>query len=211
MRVLVFGASGVQGFWDTQGGWAARLKRHYDTIQVKNLGGTEQPRVMNLGVSGDTSSELLQRLDTEASARKNAKGLAIIMSIGTNNASIIGGKPCSDEQKYSNQLKLLIDRAKQHTDKIMFVGLHPCNEVKTSPVAWADIVFKNDRIFTFEKTLRKVCEQQNISQVPIFETFAKNLENGKDLISQDGLHLNDDGHQLMADLVRPKLDELLSK
>jgi lysophospholipase L1-like esterase len=209
MRVLVFGASGVQGFWDSQGGWVLRLRSHYDSLQVKDLA-KDYPRIMNLGMSGNTSADLLARLDNEAAARQNPKGLAIIFSVGTNNAAIRDGRPSSSTEKYEQELLSLIEKAKKYTSKIMLVGLHPVNETKTTPVAWGDIVFKNNNIWQFEQTMRDVCKEQKIDQVATFETLSQATAAGKEIHSDDGVHLNDEGHEQVSQLVRPVLDQLIA-
>src|SRR6266446_3620690 len=70
MRALVFGASITQGFWDTEGGWVNRLRRHYDSQVIKGLHPEENyPTVFNLGISGDSTKGVLKRFNNEAKAR----------------------------------------------------------------------------------------------------------------------------------------------
>jgi len=210
MRVLVFGASGVQGYWDSEGGWVQRLKKHYDLMKVKDLS-LDNPRVMNLGVAGETSKDLLARVEPETKARQYPKGLALVFSIGTNNAGIMDGQDNSTPEKYAQEVEALIEIARKYTDKIIFLGLHPVNEKLTSPVAWTDLVFKNENIWKYEQILREVCEQQSVTQVKIFETITQRVDGGQELICGDGVHLNDEGHQLVCDMLRPELDSLLKK
>lgn len=50
MRVLVFGDSITQGFWDTEGGWVERLRKYYDqyytltTCSQSSIGRTQIDR-----------------------------------------------------------------------------------------------------------------------------------------------------------------------
>lgn len=202
----MFGASTVQGFWDSQGGWADRLKRYYDDIQLRDLS-KDIPHVMNLGVSGDGSAELLKRIELETQARQNEKGIAVIISIGTNSSAILNGRPLSTKERFANELRQIVQAAKKYTDKIMVVGLPAVEEVKTTPIAWADMHFTNDRIIGYENQAKSAAEQEDVRFVGIHAAMS---ESNAVLQSHDGLHPNDAGHQLIFELVRPALDELLN-
>lgn len=210
MRVLVFGPSVVQGFWDIDGGWAGRLRIHYDKLQMKGFP-VEQPHVMNLGISGEGTSSLLERIENEAKARANAKGLAFVISVGDNDSSLEGGELKSKPEGFKSEVEELIGKARQYSDKIMFVGLNSCDESLTNPVAWADIYFRNELRVSFEKITQELCEQQEVPFVPIFEIFYKKMTAGAKLLAHDGLHPNSAGHELIFQLVRPELDKLLAK
>lgn len=202
MRVLVFGASTAQGFWDSRGGWVDRLKDYYDELQMRDFT-TEQPQVMNLGVSGDSSQDVLERIGPEAGARKNEKGIAIIVQVGSNNAAVVNGRTRSTTEKYQEQLAKIIDESKKLTDKFLLVGLPAVDEAKTNPIAWVDWYFKNDNIERFEAAAKSAAERAGVTFVPIFEHFEQGM------IAQDGLHPNDAGHQLIFELVQPHLNQLL--
>lgn len=207
MRVLIFGDSITQGFWDTQGGWVQRLRTHYDRLEIADMH-DRQPSLFNLGVSADTSRDVLKRLEGEVSARAN-QDTAIVFAIGTNNAIVEGsGTMWSEPEAYKQDLEELMGKAKIFTAKVMCVGLTPCDENKTTPVSWQDIYYTNQRLFEMETMLRVVCERQSVSHVPIFEIFQAAFQDGAELFA-DGLHPNDEGHQLMADIIRPELDNLL--
>ncbi|MEK7096034.1 MAG: GDSL-type esterase/lipase family protein [Patescibacteria group bacterium] len=209
MRVLVFGGSSTLGFWATEGGWVLRLRKHYDTLQITNFS-KDQPTIFNLGISGDSTADLLDRFDNETQVRFREE-LAFIIDIGANDSAIQDGKERSNIDIYHKELRELIDKVRKFSDKILFVGLAPCDEELTIPVAWKkDLHYTNQRIFMFEKVMREVCSEGKIPYVAVFETFKKRLEKGEDLFT-DGLHPNDEGHELIFQLVRPRLDEVLSK
>jgi lysophospholipase L1-like esterase len=209
MRVLVFGASSTQGYWDSQGGWADRLKHYYDELQMKDFS-VELPHVMNLGVSGDTTKEILKRINDEIKARENEKGISVIIQVGSNNAAEIDGKTRSSTKDYQKELEELIKKAEEHTYKVLVVGLPAVDEAKTNPITWADMYFKNENIKMFEKAAGETAEAMEIAFVPIHGEFLKRMEEGESLQAHDGLHPNDEGHQMIFELVRPKLDELLA-
>lgn len=211
MRVLVFGASITQGFWDTEGGWVQRLRRYYDQKSVANIKEEENyPDIFNLGVSGNKSGDLLARFDNETAARlKTGSSGVIIFCIGTNNAYVEGNESWSPPEVYKNDLLKLVDKAKKYVNKILFVGLPPCEEEKTTPVFWRDISYTNERIQVINGMMQEVAAEQNIPRVEIFEAMHEAMKSGQQLFL-DGLHPNDAGHQLIFELVRPELDKLLN-
>lgn len=206
MRVLVFGASITQGFWDSQGGWVERLRQHYDELALKDLVNHSQPTIFNLGVSGDSTKDLLARLKNETKAREFLnEELAFVFSIGTNNAREENGKLYSSPESYRADLKELITQAKTFSNKIMFVGLPACDETRTTPVSWRYIDYRNENLRKLDQVMKGVCEEQALPYVPVFEKFI----NAPELLA-DGLHPNDAGHKLIVNLVKPELEKLLA-
>ena len=82
-RICVFGASITWGaFDDKKGGWVNRLK-------LINFAQGNCIDIHNLGISGNTTNELLERIDTELFARNPD---LIIFSIGANDSSCFKSK-----------------------------------------------------------------------------------------------------------------------
>ncbi len=212
MRILFFGDSIAQGLWDTEhGGWVERLKRDYDRQFV--MGGLtgEDHSVFNLSISGDTTNEVLARFDAEAKARVwRGQPLAVVIAVGTNDARIDGDIAFMDRDRYAENLKAIIAKAKQVTDKVLLVGLPACDELSTTPVAWnPDITYTNGRLEQFEQTATSVATAANVLFVPLFSTFRLRAAEGAQLWA-DGLHPNETGHMLIFEQVKPALDRLLA-
>jgi lysophospholipase L1-like esterase len=209
MRVLVFGASSTQGYWDSEGGWADRLKHYYDELQIRNFS-IEQPKIMNLGISGDTSGQVLERIAPEAQARQNAKGISIVVQVGSNNAAEENGQTRSTPEEYQAELEQIIAKAKQLTDKVLIVGFPAVNESKTNPIPWADLYYKNENISKFEDAARVSAGKLDVPFVPVYKKFKQQMDAGTEMNAHDGLHPNNEGHRLIFELVRPALDQLLN-
>lgn len=206
----MFGASITQGFWDTHGGWVQRLRSYYDSKQITDFS-KSRPAIFNLGVSADTSTDVINRFENETKARAlGDRELALVFAVGTNNAAVeTSGREWSSPDKYRYELIDLIEKARRFTDKIMFVGLAPCDETKTNPVFWNPINYTNARIKLFDDVMEAFCQEQNVPHVPIFGILEEKMKMGIELL-QDGLHPNDLGHQLIYEIVRPELDKLLA-
>lgn len=208
MRVLIFGDSIAQGFYDEGGGWVNRLRWHYDKIAVDNHDLT-QPTIFNLGVSGDTTKNLLKRMDTEIAARQwPGEQLAIVIAIGTNDTLYRDEENETEPDKYKTMLSKLVKITQKYTPKVMFVGLFPVVDKLLQPLPWSSTgkCYSTERMKLFEDTLQEFCKESTLPIVTIWDVFQDqdSLEN----VFFDGIHPNSAGHQVIADTVRPQLEEL---
>ena len=213
MRVLVFGDSITQGYWDTDGGWVDRIRKHFDTIQATELQGNDEPTIFNLGISADNSQNILERIETETVARTRHGNLpAVVIQIGVNDSST-DNQPIDESvrvsiEDYESNLREIIKKVQPISSKIICIGLSACDETRTTPVSWGDYHYTNEAIKQYESVMRGVAEEHNLPFIPIFDEFKKAIDDGKDFLP-DGLHPNNEGHQFIANIVRPKLEELL--
>lgn len=211
MRVLFFGDSITQGFWDTEGGWVQRIRKVYDERRIKGIE-NDPPTVFNLGISGDVTEGILKRLDNEVEAHKwrwPDEELTFVFAIGINDSIIENGVERSNPEKYREELEKLISKAKHYSDKLLFVELTPCDEVEVNNRPGKAKQYTVSRVQQFNETLRSVCAKYGVPIVKVWEEMKKRLDKGENLLT-DGLHPNDAGHQLIADLVKPELDKLLA-
>src|SRR3989344_2914310 len=116
MNILIFGYSITWGAYDPeQGGWATRLRNYFEAKD-------NYTDVYNLGVSGDTTADLLARIEVEAKSREPN---LIVFAIVINDAQFIhstNGLRGSLDEFQQNLIKLL-SIAKKFTDKVVFVCL----------------------------------------------------------------------------------------
>jgi lysophospholipase L1-like esterase len=210
MRVLVFGDSITQGYWDINGGWVNKLRKHYDELQIQDLNGRDEPTIFNLGVSADTSSDILSRIESETIARTRHDNLPIIIvQIGINDSCITQNKELVPLDEYRKNLKAIINKVKPISSKIIFVGLSSCDETLTTPVAWGDFHYTNSAIKNYEQAMHEVAAKEGVSFIPIFDKFIEKFEEGIKLLP-DGLHPNREGHELIFKIVIPVLTTLLA-
>ncbi|MFQ6056667.1 MAG: SGNH/GDSL hydrolase family protein, partial [Methanosarcinales archaeon] len=87
-RIIIFGASITYGAWDKEGGWTRRLRKFLDK---KTLSDTNTYFIIyNLGVSGDTTEDLIERVEFETKQRlKEGEETIFIFSIGTTDSQFI--------------------------------------------------------------------------------------------------------------------------
>lgn len=212
MRVLIFGDSITQGFWDIEGGWATRLRKYYDERQLKDIFNSSEPTIFNLGISGDVTAGLIKRLGHETEARKwrwPTESFSFVFAIGINDSVMDDGTERSNPENYREELTALLLEAKKFSNRILFLGLTPCEEQTVNDRLWKSKKYSNQRILEFDKTLEKFCSGQKIPYIPIYQIMKKKMDEGERLFD-DGLHPNDKGHELIFQLVRPEVDKLLA-
>lgn len=159
--------------------------------------------IYNLGISGDTTTGLLERFEFETKQRlKEGEEIIIIFQIGLNDSQFVisqNGLRTSSE-KFRENVEKLINQAQKFTSKIVFVGLTPVDESKTTPIPWnPDKIYKNENIKRKNEIIKSVCRKNNIYFIEIFEKWIKS--DYKKLI-EDGLHPNSEGHKKIFETVK---------
>lgn len=192
MDICVFGDSIAYGYYDLEkGGWANRLRIYLDN---KKFGGA----IYNLGISGDITDDVLKRFVVETSAREPE---LIIFSIGINDAQwLIAEKHIRVAlEKFEENIKELISKARNYNFSIAFVGFNPVEEEKTSPIPWrTNITYKNENIEKYNNKLGEICEKENIKFINLYSEMVK-MDYKK--LLHDGLHPNAKGHEWIAQKV----------
>lgn len=155
--------------------------------------------VYNLGISGDSADDLLERFEFETKQRmKEKEKLTIIFAIGVNDSQIgsIGISP----EKFRKNIEKLYKLSLKYSSKIIFIGLNPVDELKTCPISWdEDMFYKNERIEKYDKIIKSICKEKNVYFIDMFSEFNK-LDYKK--LLEDGLHPNSAGHKKMFKIVR---------
>jgi lysophospholipase L1-like esterase len=205
-QILIFGDSITYGAWDKEGGWVQRLRKFLDE---KNLTDSDfYCLVYNLGVSGNNSEDLLERFEFETKQRlKEDEETIIIFAIGINDSQFVHskGKHGVPIDKFKDNIQKLISLAQKFSSKIIFVGLTPVDETKTTPIPWnADVSYKNEYIQKYNETIKTICGKNKIYFVEIFEKL-KEL-NYQELL-EDGLHPNSEGHKKIFEIMKDFLIE----
>lgn len=208
MRILFFGDSIAQGFYDKKGGWVQRIVQQYHDQSLQNLD-SELTTVFNLGISGAAVEDVIDRIDDEVKTRvKEDEETIIVLVVGTNNARLNHNEAYQEIYEFQQSYEKLLKKALKLADSVLCVGLSSVDESLSNPLKQSTTgrQYLNNRIDLFEDTIKQVCVNSEVSFVPIFNTFSM-AQRHTNLLA-DGLHPNSKGHQLIAKLVGPKLDNL---
>ena len=195
MNIPIFGDSITWGAYDPeQGGWATRLRNYFEEQD-------NDVAVYNLGISGDTTADLLARIEVEAKSREPN---LIIFAIGINDAQFIhstNGLRVSPDEFQQNLAKLLA-LAKKFTNKVVFVGLTKVDESKTAPIPWNTAKsYTNENIERLDNVIKKFCEDTKLKFIPM-----ESIVGNDDLI--DGLHPNTKGHIKIFNQMKSEIESM---
>jgi len=191
VNICIFGDSITEGYYDNEGGWVKRLSSKLSSHQI-----------CNLGISGDTTEDLLKRFDVNV-ADKNPK--MIIFSIGVNDSILIlkENRNFVDFEKFKENIRQLIEKARKITKNIVFVGLLSVDESKVTPMPWEpELHYLNKDVEKYDQAIKEICETENLRFIDV---------NGKmkqeDYLEwlDDGVHPNSKGHEWLANLVVKQL------
>ncbi len=215
-NILIFGASGLHGVGGSQGGWADRLKLALHKDMYGPNGRGEIAEVYELGIPGETLSEMLARFEAEVRARVRTADpdqTYIIFSCGANDAKAVDeiDNHLTSPEDFAANVHAFIHLAKDYSSNILGVGIVPVDESKTlpkeSPFSGRMSYFSNQRLKQFEDALGNTCQAEGVQFVPLFESA------GPDWVQtcswQDGLHPNDKGQEWIFTQVDPHIRSML--
>ena len=192
--ICIFGASITWGAYDPKnGGWATMIRNYYEEKDGRS--------VYNLGICGDTTEGLLERLEIEALAREPN---IILFAIGTNDTQFLKKEKRNQVllEKFKDNLEKLTVIANKFTDKIIFIGLIDVDNLRVGINSYADNhLYKSEFVEEYNNALKEFCNAKKIPFLDVFDLLDKN-----DLF--DGLHPNSQGHKKLFNKIRDFLEEI---
>lgn len=206
MNLLIFGSSITWGAWDKEGGWAQRLKSYCDNKAIE-ANFDNYTAVYCLGVSGDKTTDLLERFDTEVKARIDEEEKTLILiEIGINDSQFVleENQHRVSPEEYRKNLLTLINKSKQYEASLIFIGLTPV-DLRVDPTPWTPgKTYRLEFVKKYEEILKEVSREQNI---PLIEVMSKFPEERYQELLVDGLHPSTEGHRIIFEEVKKYLVE----
>jgi lysophospholipase L1-like esterase len=196
LKIVALGDSLVYGFGDPEGGgWVERLRRYWMLPETKGH------VLYNLGVRGDRTQQVAQRLEVEFRHRgelRNRVPDVIILSVGVNDSARVGrpnGKHYTDLEKFTSQINALLEQA-QELCPVLFVGMVPVNEAR---MPFMDCLFYNHADqYQYKEATRLACKTKGIPYLDIFQQWMEHDQAWQlKRLSPDGLHPNTLGYQTL--------------
>lgn len=178
--------------------WSGLLSRNISNEDQKNT------IVFNLGIPGDTSEDVANRIDLEIKLRvKNnlKKDLnTIIVQIGINdskNIQLIGNTQVN-LSRFSKNIHYIIKLAKKYSDHICFIGITPVAEsVSKQP---GEYYFRNHDIEKYDSEIKNICLNTKVSFIEIYNEWIRT--NYCKYLLDDGIHLNQVGNKKVFSSLR---------
>ncbi|AFY33967.1 lipolytic protein G-D-S-L family [Calothrix sp. PCC 7507] len=200
LKIIALGDSLVYGFGDPdRGGWVEQLRRWW------MLPDSAGHILYNLGVRGDRTQQVAQRLEVEFRHRgelRNRVPDLIILSVGVNDSACLTrphGRNYTDFAVFETQIAALLEQAQQLCP-VFFVGMVPVDEAK---MPFLDCFYYNHtEQHRYKEATRLACNKRNIPYLDIFDQWMARGETWRcKRLSDDGLHPNTLGYQALLEAV----------
>lgn len=167
-------------------GYGVEPGNSYPDFLQKQLDAKKMPyRVVNAGVSGETTSDGLARVDSVLAE----KPYLVIVEFGGNDG--LRGLPVKQSEENLDQI---VGRIKQSGIKVLVAGI-------TLPPNYGP-----DYIPQFNQMFGAVAAKHNAPLIPF---LLKGVGGNPDLMQSDGIHPNIEGNRIVADLVFQMLQRVL--
>ena len=148
-------------------------------------------RIVNMGVSGDTTSGGVSRFPGALALKPSI----LVIELGGNDG--LRGVPVATTKR---NLDLMARRARDAGSDVVIAGM-------TLPPNYGP-----DYIRTFEAVFRDVAQQHRAQYVPsFFKPIIEQIESRPELMQRDGIHPAPEGHELLADHLFRYLRPMLRK
>jgi len=206
MKTIIFGDSIAYGKWDSQGGWAARLRQYID--KKYNLSPKTNYQLHNLSIPGELVLHLEERLPVEFSSRVLAdeENYLVIFALGINDANPVNwlSSQATPPEKFKALLKNYYQLVKKPNVQVAFIGLTPIDEDRwLDDSKFAGNFFLKD-VRQYDQYLKEICQELNIPFLPLLDNLLK-ASYQETLV--DGIHPDDKGHQMMFERIIKFLEE----
>ncbi|OGG91925.1 hypothetical protein A3H03_01055 [Candidatus Kuenenbacteria bacterium RIFCSPLOWO2_12_FULL_42_13] len=194
-KILIFGDSIVYGKWDSEGGWAARLRRYID--EKYNFNDDKNIQVYNFGIPGEVARRMVKRVESELIFCKTEPHdrFLVIFAVGANDSCPNNWmtKQQTTESDFKSSLRKLIGIGKKHQCRIVFVGLTPVNPAKSK-----GLLFTNEQVSRYDRYISEICVENKIKRLDLFRSLMK-LNFPEVLI--DAVHPDSSGHKILAERI----------
>ena len=179
--ILAFGDSLTAGYGVPAGsGYPDQLQRKLDGMGYKY-------RIVNMGISGDTTSGGRARMQ----AALNAMPAIVILELGANDG--LRGLPVPEMQ---TNLEEMITKFQKTRAKVILAGM-------TLPRNYGAAYVKS-----FEDVFRNLATKYNLPLIPF---FLEGVAGNPKLTLPDFLHPNAEGYKLVTEIVMKTLEPVLKK
>ncbi|UFH32991.1 GDSL-type esterase/lipase family protein [Chryseobacterium sp. C-71] len=201
---LFFGDSITYGEYDgVFGGWVDILKRF--ALQKYNEG-SDELILFNLGIGGETSEGLVKRIQNEISARNAEDGNMIFIGYGANDLAIKNGTQMVNPEDFKTNILTAIQQTKVYSQDIYLVSILPFSKKVDGVVVASGKLRTNEDVLVYNQILKDTASENSLNYINFHSAF---LEDKEILLSKDGVHPNEKGYGMMAEIAIPIIEKYL--
>lgn len=202
---LFFGDSITYGEYDgVFGGWVDILKRY--ALQKFHEGNGDELILFNLGIGGETTEGLLKRMPVELSARNSADGNLVFISYGANDLAIKEGVQVVNREKFKENMIRAVQQAQQYSNDIYLVSILPVSKNIDGVVVSSGKLRSNEEVIAYNDILKSIAADYSLGYIDFHSAL---LEDKEILLSADGVHPNEKGYGMMAEIAIPIIEKYL--
>ncbi|MGE8431306.1 SGNH/GDSL hydrolase family protein [Chryseobacterium joostei] len=202
---LFFGDSITYGEYDgVFGGWVDILKRY--ALQKFHEGNGDELILYNLGIGGETTEGLLKRMPTELGARNSADGNLVFIGYGANDLAIKEGIQVVKPETFKSNIIKAVQHAKQFSKDIYLVSILPVSKKIDGVVVGSGKLRTNEEVVVYNQILKDIAVDHSLMYI---DFYAAILEDKEILLSADGVHPNEKGYGMMAEIAIPIIEKYL--
>lgn len=153
--------------------------------------------LVNSGVSGYKTTNIIKKFKNLIEQHQADK---LFLMIGTND---LGGG--TDRDEVISNIKNIIEMTKSQSPdtKIYLESIYPVNLSKRSSTEKRN----NEDIRYINIQLKKYCEENDITYLEVYSLLADSNGELKDEYTEDGLHLNNAGYDVITSYLKPYVEE----
>ena len=179
-NIVFFGDSITEGY---------NVKEFYDEY-----------RVVNSGISGNTTNDLINRIDSDL---YDYNPSVVIIQIGTNDI-----RANIKDEEIINNLKTIIKgiRKNRKNSSILVESIYPLNrDMDTEYWNGVNEDYNNKHIIKLNNDIRKLCKKEHIKYIDVYSYLLDDNKNLKEVYSKEGLHLTDLGYYKVTKIIKKYL------
>ena len=184
IRICYIGDSFVNGTGDPEKlGWVGRLS-------VMSENDEREITHYNLGTRRETSEDILARWEREVEGRLTEESENyLVFSFGV-----------KDTVEESGKERVPILKSVENAKSILLGAKAKCPVIMVGP-APVDDKAQNERIKMYDKAYQKICEENFIAYISIFDALVGNEVWMQEISGNDGAHPHAKGYKLIADMI----------
>lgn len=156
---------------------------------------------VNRGISGQTSPQILIRFRADVIALKPA---TVVILAGIND--IAGNTGPSTLEMIANNIFSMAELAKANQIKVILCSVLPAYDF-----SWKPNQNPAEKVVALNKMIKKYADANNILYLDYFSAMADERNGLKTAYSEDGVHPNNVGYQIMAPLAEKAITKVLAR
>lgn len=155
---------------------------------------------INRGISGQTTPQMLVRFRQDV---VNLKPKAVVILAGTND--IAGNTGPSTLEMIEDNIASMVDIAKANNIKVLL-----CSVLPAFDYPWKPGLNPAQKIVALNKWIKNYCEEKDLIYVDYFTSMADERNGIKEEYSEDGVHPNKAGYEVMAPILQKSITKVIS-